>query len=93
MLGDTLGDRILLVDDLVDSGVSLQQTLQWLVGHYGTVPEQIRSAVIWYKGCSIVKPDYYVEYLPDNPWIHQPFEPYELSTLAELEQEVQAASS
>ncbi len=23
------------------------------------------------------KPDYYVEYLPDNPWIHQPFEVYD----------------
>ena len=23
------------------------------------------------------KPDYYVEYLADNPWIHQPFEVYD----------------
>jgi hypothetical protein len=23
------------------------------------------------------KPDYYVAYLPDNPWIHQPFEIYD----------------
>ena len=23
------------------------------------------------------EPDYYVEYLPDNPWIHQPFEVYD----------------
>jgi hypothetical protein len=25
----------------------------------------------------VIKPDYYVDYLPDNPWIHQPFERYE----------------
>jgi hypoxanthine phosphoribosyltransferase len=92
MLSDTLGDRILLVDDLVDSGVSLQQTLQWLVKHHGADPSNIRSAVLWYKGCSAIKPDYYVEYLPDNPWIHQPFEPYEMMTLAELAEKEQISS-
>jgi hypothetical protein len=25
----------------------------------------------------VFTPDYYVEYLPDNPWIHQPFEVYD----------------
>ncbi|MFN7557683.1 MAG: phosphoribosyltransferase, partial [Microcystis sp.] len=29
-------------------------------------------------------PDYYVEYYPDNPWIHQPFERYELITPQDL---------
>ena len=37
----------------------------------------IRTAVVWYKGCSVFKPDYYVEYLADSPWIHQPFEDYD----------------
>ena len=37
----------------------------------------IRSAVLWYKGHSVFKPDYYVEHLPENPWIHQPFEIYD----------------
>ncbi len=72
-----LGSHILLVDDLVDSGITLQKTLPWLDRKYGFYVEEVRSAVLWYKACSIVKPDYYVRYLPENPWIHQPFERYE----------------
>jgi hypothetical protein len=37
----------------------------------------IRSAVLYYKSCSAVKPDYYVKYLENNPLIHQPVEGYE----------------
>ncbi|MFM2429289.1 MAG: hypothetical protein RLZZ511_502 [Cyanobacteriota bacterium] len=72
-----LGSHILLVDDLVDSGVTLQKTLPWLDRKYGFYIEEVRSAVLWYKACSVIKPDYYVQYLPENPWIHQPFERYE----------------
>jgi uncharacterized protein len=72
-----LGSHILLVDDLVDSGITLQKTMPWLQCKYGFYVEEVRSAVIWYKACSAIKPDYYVDYLPDNPWIHQPFERYE----------------
>ena len=75
---DRLGCRILLVDDLVDSGITLQQTLLWLRDRYPEI-QQITTAVIWYKDCSIYVPDYYVSYLPDNPWIHQPFEKYDLN--------------
>jgi hypothetical protein len=38
---------------------------------------EVKSAVIWYKACSSVKPDFYLDYLPSNPWIHQPFEEYD----------------
>ncbi len=72
-----LGSRILLVDDLVDSGMTLQKTLPWLDRKYGFYIEEVRTAVIWYKACSVIKPDYYVDYLDNNPWIHQPFEKYE----------------
>lgn len=91
MLEETLGDRILLVDDLVDSGISLKETRQWLTEHHGIQPDQIRSAVIWHKNSSVVMPDYYVESLPDNPWIHQPFEPYEIMTAADLAHRYQEA--
>lgn len=79
-----LGSRVLLVDDLVDSGVTLKKSLVWLDRKYGFYIEEIRTAVLWYKDCSVFKPDYYVDYLPDNPWIHQPFEPYEKITVADL---------
>ncbi|MBE9041259.1 phosphoribosyltransferase [Oscillatoriales cyanobacterium LEGE 11467] len=79
-----LGKRLLLVDDLVDSGVSLERTLQWLAGRYASQIQEVRTAVLWHKARSIVVPDYYVEFLPDNPWIHQPFEPYEQMNPARL---------
>jgi len=84
MTADRLGDRVLLVDDLVDSGVSLQEAINWLQSHYPDRIQDIRTAVIWYKACSAIAPDYYVDYLPDSPWILQPFEFYERTTLAEL---------
>ena len=71
-----LGDRLLLVDDLVDSGDSIEQTINWLQIHFPHLTE-IRTAVLWYKGNSIHQPHYFVEYLADNPWIQQPFEHYE----------------
>lgn len=77
MTAEHLGNRVLLVDDLVDSGISIEKAIAWLREHHDREIEEIRTAVIWHKKCSIVKPDYYVEYLPDNSWIHQPFEAYE----------------
>src|SRR5574337_442010 len=38
----------------------------------------LRSAVIWVKGVSTYLPDYHVEMLPTSPWIHQPFEEYDI---------------
>lgn len=72
----SLSGRILLIDDLVDSGVTLEKIQSHLAEHFPAVTE-VKSAVIWYKACSSVKPDYYLEYLPHNPWIHQPFEEYD----------------
>lgn len=72
----SLGGKVLLIDDLVDSGVTLEKVRAHLIEQFPAVTE-VRSAVIWYKACSSVKPDFYLEYLPDNPWIHQPFEEYD----------------
>ncbi len=80
----TLGKRILLVDDLVDSGETLAHILQWLKQHPEFAITEVRSAVLWFKACSVAKPDYYVQFLADNPWIHQPFEKYEKMHPSEL---------
>ncbi len=84
MTTPNLGSHVLLVDDLVDSGESLKRTLTWLDRHYGFYVDEVRTAVLWYKACSMIAPDYYVDYLSDNPWIHQPFEVYEHMNLADL---------
>jgi uncharacterized protein len=70
------GTRWLLADDLVDSGATLVEVIPALMTRYPQLTE-IRSAVIWRKGQSVAEPDYYVEHLPTNPWIHQPFEEYD----------------
>lgn len=80
----SLGSRVLLVDDLVDSGITLQRTLPWLERHYGDYIDEVKTAVLWYKACSVITPDFYVDYLAESPWIHQPFEPYEKISPAEL---------
>jgi hypothetical protein len=71
-----LGERVLLVDDMVDSGHTLQAVHAELPQRFPHIRE-LRTAVLWWKACSVFKPDYFVEYLPDNPWIHQPFEVYD----------------
>ena len=86
MTSETLGSRILLVDDLVDSGNSLQQAINWLNRRYGDGITELKTAVIWQKACSTTQPDFAVQFLADNPWIHQPFEIYEKLSLPQLSQ-------
>ncbi|MDN3988434.1 phosphoribosyltransferase [Zwartia vadi] len=83
MTQGTLTGRLLLVDDLVDSGHTLSEVSQHLMRTYPSI-ESIQSAVIWYKACSSVVPDFYVEKLSTNPWIRQPFEMYDSLTPQDL---------
>jgi hypoxanthine phosphoribosyltransferase len=90
MTSPRLGDRVLLVDDMVDSGHTLD-----LVRH--TLPQRFpeitlcKTAVLWWKASSVVTPDLHVEYLPDNPWIHQPFEVYDTLRPAQLKARLEGA--
>ncbi len=77
MTTPTLADRVLLVDDLVDSGHTLEAVRRHLLETYPVISD-LRTAVLWYKASSQAAPDYYTAYLPESPWIHQPFEPYDL---------------
>ncbi|MFG6487169.1 phosphoribosyltransferase [Roseateles sp. BYS78W] len=70
-----LAGRVLLVDDLADSGVTLKAVVERLRGTPAIT--DLRSAVIWTKKVSAYTPDYYVEMLETSPWIHQPFEEYD----------------
>ena len=70
-----LAGRVLLVDDLADSGITLRAVVDRLRA-MPTITE-LKSAVIWTKAVSSYEPDYYVEKLPTSPWIHQPFEEYD----------------
>ncbi|AHC46460.1 Xanthine-guanine phosphoribosyltransferase [Achromobacter xylosoxidans NBRC 15126 = ATCC 27061] len=72
----TLSGRVLLVDDMVDTGKTFMKVYDHLKSQFADITE-LRSAVLWWKGHSQAQPDYYVDKLPTNPWIHQPFEDYD----------------
>jgi uncharacterized protein len=61
--------------------------------NYGFYIDEVRSAVLWYKECSAIAPDYYVDHLVDNPWIHQPFEMYEQMQPEDLKQRLASGES
>ena len=72
-----IAGKVLLVDDLADSGQTLNAVIKQLKSNYAPITE-LRSAVIWTKALSTYTPDYSVEFLSTNPWIHQPFEGYDV---------------
>ena len=74
--GGGLRGRLLLVDDLVDSGNTLVRVIETLKRRFPELTE-VRTAVLWYKACSTYRPDHFVQHLPTSPWIHQPFEEYD----------------
>ena len=78
-----IAGRVLLVDDLADTGETLNAVIHQLKNNYAPITE-LRSAVIWTKGLSSFQADYSVETLPTNPWIHQPFESYDALSPAQL---------
>ena len=71
--------RILLCDDLSDTGITLNKSIGWLENYKpikGKI-ESIKTATLWKKKKSTFEPDFCANKLPDNPWIVQPFEIYE----------------
>ena len=78
-----IAGRVLLVDDLADTGHTLNAVIDQLRNNYKPITE-LRSAVIWTKGVSTFQPDYSVDFLATNPWIHQPFEGYDALRPAQL---------
>jgi uncharacterized protein len=78
-----IAGKVLLVDDLADTGLTLRAVIDQLRSNYAPITE-LRSAVIWTKGVSSFAPDYSVEFLPTNPWIHQPFESYDAMSPEQL---------
>jgi len=81
--GGEMSGKVLLVDDLVDSGVTMNRVIEHLKQCFPAVTE-VRTAVLWYKGISTFRPDYFVQFLETSPWIHQPFEEYDALRPAQL---------
>ena len=78
--------NILLCDDLSDTGVTLNKSIDWLKKYpalRGKIKE-IKTAVLWKKKDSTFDPDFCAQKLDSNPWIVQPFENYEEVRIEDL---------
>ena len=78
-IAPNMGGRILLCDDLSDTGITFNKSIDWLKNYKPIKDkiEDIKTATLWKKKKSSFNPDYCAVKLPDNPWIVQPFEIYE----------------
>jgi hypoxanthine phosphoribosyltransferase len=77
------GPRLLLVDDLVDTGSTFVALLPLFKSRYPQFTE-VRTAVLWQKAGSQFHPDYVAERLLGDPWVHQPFEKYDRTLPTDL---------
>ena len=90
-IAPNMGGRILLCDDLSDTGITFNKSIDWLK-NYGPIKnkiEDIKTATLWKKKKSTFEPDYCAVRLTDNPWIVQPFEIYEEIRIEEIKKKHQ----
>ncbi|MHA2028646.1 MAG: phosphoribosyltransferase [Candidatus Kariarchaeaceae archaeon] len=73
------GKKILVVDDIADSGESLLAVYNSMKEK---TPAEVRTATIYYKPRSAIKPDFYTH--ETSAWVIFPWELFE--TMSELEQ-------
>ena len=72
-------ERILLVDDLSDTGLTLNKSIEWLK-KYDPIKDyikEIKTACLWKKKSSTFTPDFCPIMLDSDPWIVQPTEHFE----------------
>ena len=79
-------DRVLLVDDLSDTGLTLNKSIEWLRKYEPTKDyiNQVKTACLWKKKSSIFEPDFCPVKLDSDPWIVQPTEHYEELSMEEI---------
>ena len=83
--------NILLCDDLSDTGVTLNKSIDWLKKYEpikGKI-EDIKTATLWKKKKSTFEPDFCAVRLDADPWIVQPFEIYEEIRIDEIKKKHQ----
>ena len=79
-------NRVLLIDDLSDTGLTLNKSIEWLK-NYGPTKNfinEVKTACLWKKKSSRFKPDFCAVKLDSDPWIVQPTEHYEELSIEEI---------
>ena len=77
-IAPNMGGKILLCDDLSDTGITFNKSIDWLK-KYEPIKnkiENIKTATLWKKKKSVFNPDYCAVKLKNDPWIVQTFEHY-----------------
>ncbi len=71
--------KVLLIDDLSDTGLTLNKSIEWLKNYEPTKNyiQEIKTACLWKKKSSTFEPDFCPVKLDSDPWIVQPTEHYE----------------
>jgi hypoxanthine phosphoribosyltransferase len=79
-------DKVLLVDDLSDTGLTLNKSIEWLKKYEPTKNyiNEIKTACLWKKKSSTFDPDFCPVKLDSDPWIVQPTEHYEELSMEEI---------
>ncbi len=79
-------ERVLIVDDLSDTGLTLNRSIEWLKNYtpVKSYIKEIKTACLWKKKSSIFNPDFCPIKLKDDPWIVQPTEHYEELSIEDL---------
>ncbi len=78
-----LKGRVILIDDLVDSGVTLVQTRDWILEKFPGILE-MRTGVVFSKTHTDFMPDYFVEKVDAERWIFLPNEIFDRINLEQL---------
>ena len=79
-------EKILLIDDLSDTGLTLNKSIEWLK-NYGPTKKfikEVKTACLWKKKSSSFEPDFCPVRLDSDPWIVQPTEHYEELSIDEI---------
>ena len=71
---DIKGKKVLLVDDVTDTGGTLIVCLEYLKG---LAPGEIRTAILTHKTCSEIVPDYYANKIARWKWLIFPWHVWE----------------
>ena len=79
-------NKVLLIDDLSDTGLTLTKSIEWLK-NYGPTKDyikEVKTACLWNKKSSTFEPDFCPIRLNSDPWIVQPTEHYEELSIEEI---------
>ena len=78
--------KVLLIDDLSDTGLTLNKSIEWLKDYGPTKKfiKEVKTACLWKKKSSTFEPDFCPVRLDSDPWIVQPTEHYEEIPIEEI---------